>query len=569
VPVQMCSHGRVLMENNATFHTLLKSRADKLCLATIVSLLLGICFFFIYFVLEYVIGAGRDFKGLLALFSILASIALIYFVAPLLSVIAIMNIFCNWRAITNLDNSAKNESLIRKIAYRYLIATLLFVFSTVSLLPIVLEISVGIVQFKNLLAWLNIWLIVMALLALFMACVSYKLFAKTSSRVLMRIGAIFAIFVGLLVVGAILWTTNFGSYFVERVKYSARTETFSGSSDSLKQTNIVPMLDRPCPKNKNVIWCSSFQLAWNQMKDDVIGEPIQVVGAEDLATRLNSAEQSTSDLESSSFYVAAGRINQGIIGRIQKDMAAKFPSHSVPDFNDFAYIPDGILAYSYLTANVPFKYPFRQVRDEFIFTDSNGVETNVDAFGAWGLLQRYKKMREQVEIMYFREDYNEPDLDLQMKEFAIDLCKHSRPYQVVAAVVEPKGSLAQTLDYIHYQIGDFKKNSRYRKITQLDDVDVLIVPEMFWEIDHRFVELIGKIVANANPPMPILEAKQSIKFKLDRYGAMLESEATFGVSAVPRYFMFNRPFLVYMTKRDCEQPFFVMWVDNAELLNKK
>jgi hypothetical protein len=92
---------------------------------------------------------------------------------------------------------------------------------------------------------------------------------------------------------------------------------------------------------------------------------------------------------------------------------------------------------------------------------------------------------------------------------------------------------------------------------------------MFWEIDHRFDELIDKIVANANPPMPILEAKQSIKFKLDRCGEMLESEATFVVAAAPRYFIFNRPFLVYMKKRECNQPFFVMWVDNAELLNKK
>ncbi len=29
------------------------------------------------------------------------------------------------------------------------------------------------------------------------------------------------------------------------------------------------------------------------------------------------------------------------------------------------------------------------------------------------------------------------------------------------------------------------------------------------------------------------------------------------------------PFLVYMQKRDAEQPFFVMWVDNAELLTRQ
>lgn len=156
-----------------------------------------------------------------------------------------------------------------------------------------------------------------------------------------------------------------------------------------------------------------------------------------------------------------------------------------------------------------------------------------------------------------------------MKEFVIDLCRHSKPYQVVAAMVEPKDSLAQTLSYIRNQIEVFKQMDNYERIRFLGSVDVLKVPEMFWEIDHRFDELIDKIAANANPPMPILEAKQAIKFKLDRCGAMLESQAIIAASATPRYFRFNRPFLVYMKKRDSKQPFFVMWVDNAELLNRK
>ena len=89
---------------------------------------------------------------------------------------------------------------------------------------------------------------------------------------------------------------------------------------------------------------------------------------------------------------------------------------------------------------------------------------------------------------------------------------------------------------------------------------------MVWRIDHRFKELIDKMVVNSNPPMPIMEALQTIEFRLDRSGAILESESTLAVESLPRYFVFNRPFLVYMQKRGCERPFFVMWVDNAELL---
>jgi hypothetical protein len=250
-------------------------------------------------------------------------------------------------------------------------------------------------------------------------------------------------------------------------------------------------------------------------------------------------------------------------------MSLKFPSHPVPDFNDLDVYSHSLFAYSYLIANVPFKYPYRQVKKEFIFTDSNGAETNVGAFGVWGFGPQYEKMREQAEILYFYEDRFESNTNFRMKEFIIDLCRYSNPYQVVVAMVEPKDSLSQTFDYIQSLIENFRRTDNYKKKRSLNEYDDLMVPEMFWKIDHRFDELIGKIVPNAKPPMPILEAKQSIKFKLDRCGAVLESEATFGVLAAPRHFIFNRPFLLYMKKRDRDQPFFVMWVDNAELLNKK
>jgi hypothetical protein len=536
-----------IMNNQSNSDDSQNIHAGKLCFAAFISILLGVGLFFIFEVHSADASCSFVILGL---------------VVPFLGLLAIGNILSNWRSIKNPDYVSKNETMIRKIAYRFLVTGLLF--AIVSLVLEILVIFVGIFRTYGLPTLPSIWLIIMALLSLVMSCISYKLFTKTSFRLLSRIGVIVGILVGLLAIGAVPWVTNFGSYFFQRIEYSTMPEIPSVNSSSLTQTSIVPTLDRPCPKNKNVIWCSSFQLAWNRMKDDVIREPVEVVGAEEIAARLNSAEQTEDDLEPESFYAAAGRINQGIIDKIQKDMEAKFPKHSIPDFNDFAAYPRGILAYSYLIANVPFKYPYRQVRNEFIFTDSNGVETSVSAFGVWGYGSQYKRLREQAEILYFQQDD-----DYQMKEFMIDLCRHSKSYQVVVAMVEPKDSLAQTLDYINIRIADFKQVNNYERVRFLDSVDVLEVPEMFWEIDHRFDELIYKIVANTKPPMPILEAKQTIKFKLDRYGAVLESEATVFVAAIPRCFVFNRPFLVYMKKRDCDQPFFVMWIDNAELLNKK
>ena len=108
---------------------------------------------------------------------------------------------------------------------------------------------------------------------------------------------------------------------------------------------------------------------------------------------------------------------------------------------------------------------------------------------------------------------------------------------------------------------------------ELGIADVLLVPNVFFKLDHHFTELEGrdKIVLNAiGRGLFVGVAFQGIGFRLDRSGAELESEAAIEVECVglpPP--IFNRPFLIVMRRRGAEHPFFVMWVDNAELLCRR
>jgi hypothetical protein len=157
-----------------------------------------------------------------------------------------------------------------------------------------------------------------------------------------RVRRIIAVVAVLVLAGGVFWWMGLGSYLAQRTEYADKTETFSGNSESLKQTVIVPTLDTPCPPNKNVIWCSSFQLVWNEVRDNVIGAPLKVIGAEETVARLNAAQQSNSDFDPKSLYVAGGWTKDGIVEKIREDMAVKFPSHVLPDFRG---LEGGILAY--------------------------------------------------------------------------------------------------------------------------------------------------------------------------------------------------------------------------------
>ena len=66
----------------------------------------------------------------------------------------------------------------------------------------------------------------------------------------------------------------------------------------------------------------------------------------------------------------------------------------------------------------------------------------------------------------------------------------------------------------------------------------------------------------------IAKALQTIRFKLDRSGAELSSESQIFCLPDATHFVLDRPFLIVVKKRGAQRPFFVMWVDNAELLCK-
>src|SRR5580658_4688877 len=106
--------------------------------------------------------------------------------------------------------------------------------------------------------------------------------------------------------------------------YASPPVAFDGDSKGLKQSVISPTLDAPMPEGKNVIWCATFQMAWNRLRDDVIEEPVRVANAESVADRLNKAVLADNDLPDGSFYAAAGFAKDGIAERIRREMQERF-----------------------------------------------------------------------------------------------------------------------------------------------------------------------------------------------------------------------------------------------------
>jgi len=348
--------------------------------------------------------------------------------------------------------------------------------------------------------------------------------------------------------------------------YEAPPMAYEGSSEDLKETVIVPTLDTPMPKGKNVIWCASFQLAWNEFRDDVIGEPLQITGAQEIADRLNASPITADVLDPDSHYAAAGYVKDGVVEQIGKEMAARFPDVPKP------HIPISDLtvavAYSYLQAEAKFTFAFDEYDEEWTFGD-----VPVRAFGVHARRRGRvpEELREQVKVLYCSDD-PEDRMWLGLGTFAIDPCRYTTPYQIILARVERRPTLAETLASLDEAIAGWEVPWYGADI--LGDLDVFLAPSMIWRLEHHFgqIEGVDKLLLNPNHEGNWIEnAIQRIDFRLVRSGAELKSEAVIREeksALTQRHFLFNRPFLIVMKKRGAERPFLVMWVENAELLCK-
>ncbi len=330
---------------------------------------------------------------------------------------------------------------------------------------------------------------------------------------------------------------------------------FNGASDQLKSTQIVPTLDTPTEPGKNVVWCSSFALAWKQLQKNVTHGPVALAGNPPAADRLNADSSAESDLPSGAVFADAGVAEDGIRERIRAGMTERFPGRSVPEFD---VPPGGLVAFCHLEVSSNFKYPYFEYDEPQTFTASDGTPHKVRTFGIRSQ-EAFRggdvpNLRSQVAVLFQSGETGRP---WQTTAFALDLNANDSRDQIIVAVLERKPTLAEQLADLNERMANRKRAAG--SVKGLMDNDTVLVPSIGFRVTHHFRELEAD---------PIAAAFQMTQFRLNRSGAELKSEAGILVKPIPMHYHCDRPFLVVMKRRDRERPYFVAWIDNAELLEK-
>lgn len=352
-----------------------------------------------------------------------------------------------------------------------------------------------------------------------------------------------------------LFAVDAGRVIVSGARASKLTApALSCSADSLKSSRVVPELDAPLTPGTNLIWCAPFQLAWNELME-FTGAIRLTEDEPDYVAHLNQRMVRREHLDPESCIASAGPYTRDFIRQMNKDLSSRFghgqfAPEPVPETDG----KDRLVAYGYLSVNLPFRHAFQRSEDPLFF-NGTPVQSFTLPFGT-GSEIRAEKAESQVRVLYPPED----------GAFMVELLTAESDHHLILAQIAPEATLQATVD----------KAIRYADTLPrkyLEDNQALIVPLFNFDITKTYHDVMNRPLAAENPEYSgwsIEEARQKIRFQLDERGAVLNSSAFMVCvkSVPPSDCIFDQPFLLMITYKESTAPYFAIWVDNAEILTQ-
>ncbi|SMC15980.1 hypothetical protein SAMN02745134_00002 [Clostridium acidisoli DSM 12555] len=198
---------------------------------------------------------------------------------------------------------------------------------------------------------------------------------------------------------------------------------------NLNNTIIIPYMNSQIVTGNNLVYCSTFQLAWNELKDNIIKGNIIIDGNPAGVNFLNEGLSTKNDISEKYYLAMAGYNKDDIIGKINRNLKEKFGG-SAPKVTEKLVYPEDILAYSYLNVDLQFMYKFNELNQPINFKN-----TKVKAFGIKKYNYSDAKIGNQVNILYYKND----------SDFIINLKTQNSKDEIILANINPQNTLLDTI----------------------------------------------------------------------------------------------------------------------------
>ena len=315
---------------------------------------------------------------------------------------------------------------------------------------------------------------------------------------------------------------------------------------------VVPTFDDEISSDSS--YCATFQLVWNDMKNNIIKKDIVFNPEEIMATNLNK-ESFTEDMISDSYYFKAFgpktiKLKEEIVNGIKE----KFNQTS-DILDDFDWGEDAIddpdlrryFFYTMLYREFEYKQKFT------VLENSNfGNYEDVKYFGVTS--NSSSEVKNQIIVLF----YNSKD------DFAIKLTTKSN--DEVIFYKNPKG---KTFNEIYSNMTN--DTNKYTGNKNFSNNDTFKAPMINFNVKREYNELQNKpFYDDENREYVIEKAVQTINFKLDEKGGKVKSEAAIdtNVTSAPvkesRYFDVDDTFAIFLKESSRDMPYFAARIDDIK-----
>lgn len=292
----------------------------------------------------------------------------------------------------------------------------------------------------------------------------------------------------------------------------------------------------------DTIWCGTFQLIWNDLKNDIAKQDIVFTPQSKIADNLNKETFTAKDISDKYYYKKIGTPTIELKQEIENAIKEKFNETSdiLDDFNWNGKSKEDYFLYAMLKKEFQFKKTF----EEF----ENGKFGNHDNVKYFGIKNGEDEgQRNQVKVLYYDSSDNFAIKLKTKQEDEVILCKN------------PEG---KTFNEIYKNIEE--KESNFKGDKNIEEKEVVKIPNIKLNEKAGFSEVENKPFFFSNGNSYLIEkAIQTIQFELDKTGGKIKSEAGMMVSKtsivipeVKREFIVDDTFAIFLKENGKDNPYF-------------
>ncbi len=316
--------------------------------------------------------------------------------------------------------------------------------------------------------------------------------------------------------------------------------------------NIVLSLEDKI--TENTAWCGTFNLIWNDLKNNLAKQDIEFTPQLETVKNLNKGTFNTSHLSKDSYYKTYGVPSLALKQEIEKAIKEKFDETSdiLDSFDWENHGPEDYFLYAMLKKQFEFPNVFTELED-----GKFGNYENVKYFGIDASTE--EAVRNQVEVLYYNSK----------NDFAVKLLTKQNDEVIIT-----RGSQKETFKEIYEEVE--QKDEKYEGNHNFEKIDTLKVPNIKFDLKKEIEELENKQFEFANKEVyHIGKALQTIQFELDKKGGKIKSEAGMMVDKAaimlpeePREFSIDDTFTMFLKEEGKDLPYFATKIANITKVQK-